>query len=319
MFEVLIVKPIFNLLVLIYALLPGHNFGLALVIFTIVVRLLMWPLVKKQLHHAKAMRDLQPEIKRIKKATKGNRQQESLMLMQLYKEREISPFSSFGILIVQLIILIGLYQGLQRVIADPKAIIANSYSWVSNLSWMKELAGDIGRFDQTFLGAVDLTRSALGQDGGIYWPAMLLVAGSAVTQYYQSKQLMPSSKDTRSLRTILRDASSGKQADQAEVQAATGRSMRIFIPALIFIFTVGLASALALYWFVGGLVAYLQQARVLKQDETELEAIADKTTKKDIIEGEVIKKPKTEPSTSSGQAGRKPKSKKTSKNKRRKK
>jgi YidC/Oxa1 family membrane protein insertase len=59
-FTTLIVQPIFNLLALIYALLPGHNFGLSLIIFTIVIRLLLWPLVRKQLHQAKAMRELQP-------------------------------------------------------------------------------------------------------------------------------------------------------------------------------------------------------------------------------------------------------------------
>src|SRR5690606_20561354 len=133
MFEFFIVKPIFNLLVFIYALLPGHNFGLAIILFTIVVRLLMWPLVKKQLHHTKAMRELQPEIKRIKKASKGNRQQESLMLMALYKEKEISPFGTIGILVVQLIILIGLYSGLQKVIADPQAIIDFSYGFLNGL------------------------------------------------------------------------------------------------------------------------------------------------------------------------------------------
>lgn len=308
MFEFLIVKPIFNLLVFIYAILPGHNFGLALIIFTVVVRLLMWPLVKKQLHHAKAMRSLQPEIKRIKQATKGNRQQESLMLMALYKEREISPFGSLGVLVVQLIILIGLYSGLSRVVADPQAIVNFSYDWLNNLGWLQELATDIGKFDDTLFGAVDLTRSALPQTagGGVYWPAMLLVIGSSVIQYYQSKQLMPDDKNARSLRKILREASGGKEADQAEVQAATGRSMRYFIPALIFIFTIGLASALALYWFVSGLVAYIQQSRVLKQSEDEMEEVADKTTKKNVIEGEVVSRPKTK------------NKKKSSKNKRRK-
>jgi YidC/Oxa1 family membrane protein insertase len=52
MFTTLIVQPIFNLLIFIYAILPGHNFGAALIIFTIVIRLLMWPLVKRQLHNA---------------------------------------------------------------------------------------------------------------------------------------------------------------------------------------------------------------------------------------------------------------------------
>lgn len=306
MFELLIVKPIFNLLVFIYALLPGHNFGLALVIFTVVIRLLMWPLVKKQLHHTKAMRELQPEVRRIKKSANGNRQQESLMLMALYKEREIKPFASIGIIIVQIIILIGLYHGLQRIILSPDALLANSYEWMKNFSWLKELGSDINKFDMTFLGFVDLTRSALSQSGGIYWPAMALVFGSAVTQYYQSKQLMPTDSESRSLRKILKEASTGKQADQAEVQAATGRMMRYFIPVLIFVFTVGLASALALYWFVSGLVAYLQQSRVLKQGESELESsVSSTSTKKQVIEGEVINRPPN-------------KKKKSAKNKRRK-
>lgn len=308
MFELLFVKPVFNLLVLIYALLPGHNFGLALIAFTIVVRLLMWPLVKKQLHHAKAMRELQPEIKKIKKAAKGNRQQESLLLMQLYKEREISPFSSIGILIVQLVILIGLYQGLVRVIDDPQAIITYSYSWLSNFGWLKDLAGNIDLFDATLFGFIDLTRAALGA-GGIYWPAMFLVVGSAVTQFYQSKQLMPSDDKSRSLRQIMRDAGrEGRQADQAEVQAATNQTMKYFIPFLIFIFTINLASALALYWFVSGLVAYIQQSRVLGQDKIELQTVAD-TTKADVIEGEVIeRKPKKKkPSKASKKAKRRKK------------
>lgn len=174
MFEFLIVKPIFNLLVLVYATLPGHNFGLALIIFTFVIRLLLWPLVKKQLHHSKAMKELQPEIKRIKKAAKGNRQQESLMVMALYKEKEINPFGTIGILIVQLIILIGLYSGLRRLIDDPQAIIDFSYGFVTNLDWMKQLAADISLFDETLLGFIDLTRPAIG-DAGTYWPAMALV------------------------------------------------------------------------------------------------------------------------------------------------
>src|SRR5579859_7268431 len=102
MFTTLIIQPIFNLLVLIYAILPGHNFGLAIIIFTILVRILMWPLVKKQLHQAKAMRALQPELKRIKKASAGDRQRESVMLMELYRERGINPFASLGLVILQI-------------------------------------------------------------------------------------------------------------------------------------------------------------------------------------------------------------------------
>jgi YidC/Oxa1 family membrane protein insertase len=296
MFTTLIVKPIFNLLVLIYAVLPGHNFGLAIIIFTVLVRLLMWPLVKKQLHHAKAMRELQPELKRIKKAAAGDKQKESQMVMELYKERQINPFSSLGIMFVQLPILIGLYSGLRRIVVDPHAVITFSYPWLHHLGWMKTLAGDITRFDSSLFGTVDLTRAAIGKDGKVYWAAMLIVVGSAIIQYYQSKQLMPADKDGRTLRKILKDAGSGKEADQGEVNAAVGRSTRFFIPAMILFLTVNIASALSLYWLVGGITAYIQQDRVLRDDTVEMEEIADqaeqKEAKKTILEGEIIEKPK---------------------------
>lgn len=289
MFETLIVQPLFNLLVLIYALLPGHNFGMAIVLFTILISLLMLPLLRKQLHHAQAIKKLQPEIKKIKKATKGDRQKESAMMMELYKERQISPFGSLGIIIVRLIVLIGLYSGLSKVVKNPEALLDSAYSFVASLPWMKELAADPSLFDATFLGFIDLTRPAL-QNGVLYLPAMLLVIGSAIAQYFQSKQLMPVDKDARKLRDILKDAGDGKQADQAEINAAIGRSTKYLIPIMILLFTVGIASALSLYWFVGGVVAYIQQSKILKQDEDELEEVADKPDKKKVIEGEVIEK-----------------------------
>jgi YidC/Oxa1 family membrane protein insertase len=295
-FTTIIVQPIFNLLVLIYALLPGHNFGLAIIIFTIIVRLLMWPLVKKQLHQAKAMRELQPELKKIKAAAKGNRQKESAMLMELYRERGINPFASIGLLIVQIPIFIGLYSCINRIVNDPVSITTFSYSFIQDLSWIKQLGSNISLFDSSLFGVIDLTRAAINKGGGIYWPAMLIVAASAVAQYYQSKQLLPQADKSRKLRQILKEASTGQQADQSEVSAAVGRSTRFLLPAMIFIITVNIASALSLYWLTSGLVAIVQQGRVLKRDETELEAAADKPDKKKVIEGEVIKsKPKKKP------------------------
>ena len=291
-FNLLIVQPIFNLLVLIYGLLPFHNFGLSIIIFTIVVRILMWPVVKKQLHHAKAMRALQPELKRIKKAAAGNKQQESVMLMELYKERGISPFGTLGILIVQLIILTGLYFGLKKVVVDPHAILTFSYPVLHNLPWLKTLSGDIGRFDATLLGFIDLKRAAINHGGGFYYPALALVLGSAAAQFFQSKQLLPQSKDSRSLRTILKEAGDGKQSDQGEVNAAIGQSTKWFLPIFLIVFTAPLASALSLYWLTSGIVAYLQQAKVLGKDEAEMEDLADEPGKKKFIEGEVIEKPK---------------------------
>ncbi len=278
MFTTLIVKPIFNLLVLIYALLPGHNFGLAIIIFTIIIRLLMWPLVKKQLHHAKAMRALQPELKRIKAEAAGDRQKESAMVMALYKEREVKPLGSIGIIFVQVIVLFGLYKGLYKIIQDPHQLVSFSYSWVQHLSWMQTLSHNIHRFDNSLLGVVDLGRTALGKAGGIYWPALLLAGLSSVAQFLQSKQLMPSPKDARKLRQILKEAGNkGQPADQAEVSAAVGRSTLYFFPFLILLVAVRLAAALPLYWLTSSVVAYFQQSKVLKEDVAEAEQLVVRT------------------------------------------
>jgi YidC/Oxa1 family membrane protein insertase len=293
MFDTLIVQPLFNLLTFIYAIIPGHNFGLAIILFTIAVRLLMWPLIKKQLHQVKLMRKVQPELKRIKKEAAGDRRKETMLMMELYKERGISPFGQIGVLLLQLPILIGLYVGLQRVLNDANEIVSFSYSFVQDLSWMQQLAGNIHLFDATLFGVVDLNRAAL--DGTtVYWPALLIVTGSAVMQYFQSKQLSPSDKDARTLRAILRDAKEGKQADSSEMNAAMARNMRILLPALIFIITIHLAAALALYWLVSGVVAFIQQHMVLREDATEMEEMADSAAarEKKAIEAEIVDKSK---------------------------
>lgn len=305
-FESFIVQPIFNLLVFIHALVPGGNFGISIIIFTFVIRFLMWPLVRKQLHQSRAMRGLQPEIKKIKKSAKGDRQKESALLMELYKERGINPFSSFGTLIIQFVILIGLFRGLQRVIEDSSELVNFAYAWIQNLPLMQRIAENPDLFDNTLLGVVDLSRAAISPEG-LYIPAMILVIGSAVTQFFQSSQLMPKDEDAKTLKQILQDAKQGKQADPSEANAAVGRSMRYFIPVIIFFVTVFFASALSLYWFMSGLIGYWQQSRILAEDTVEMQQIGDKPNgnkKQPVIEGEVVDEKK--------QATPKKKSKKTS-------
>ncbi len=291
MFETILVRPIFNVLTLIYALVPGHNFGISIILFTILARFAMWPLVRKQLHHTKAIRALQPELKKIKKDAKGDRQKEAALTMALYKEREINPFGPIGLLIVQLPILLALYSGLHRIVVNPHAVVDFSYPFIRNLSWMKTVAADISRFDNTLVGVVDLTRKAY--DGHWYIPGLIIVVLSAVTQYLTSKQLMVTDDKAKSLRQIMREASSGTNADQAEVSAATARMMRFIVPVMIFVISISLAAAISLYWFIGGLVAYIQQSIVLKQDVVELEASVDEKP----VEAEIVSKPKKKVAT----------------------
>ncbi|MBP9820789.1 membrane protein insertase YidC, partial [Candidatus Saccharibacteria bacterium] len=131
-FNALIGKPIFNLLIIIIAFLPGHNLGMAIIVFTVLVRLALYPLLKKQLHHAMAMRKLQPDIKRIKKQAAGDKQKEYALMQELYKEREIKPLASIGILLAQLPILLALFYAINKIINDPQMLVTNAYGWVQN-------------------------------------------------------------------------------------------------------------------------------------------------------------------------------------------
>jgi len=327
MFTTIIVKPLFNILVAIYALIPGHNFGLAIILFTLLVRLLMWPLIKKQLRQAKIMRDLQPELKKIKKQAKGNKQQESAMLMELYKEKGVNPIGSIGVLIPQFIILIGLYDALSKVATNQNNLLTLSYGFIHHLPWMQTLSHNIHLFDNTLFGFVNLSRSAYGGKSGIYWPAMIIVLASAIAQYYQSKQLMPTQKDSKSLRMILKEAGNGAKADQSEVNASVMRTTRYFLPIMIFVVTVELPAALSLYWLASGVIAYIQQSLILNKDEHELEAIAD-TSSKDLAkipEGQVVAEPlvaqekATKVDTTKTRPSNKPTTSKTTKKKRKKK
>ena len=114
--DIIVVRPIVNILFVIFNLI--HDFGLAIVVFTIIVKILMWPLMKRQLEQTKLMRKIQPELTKIRKNCNGNKQLESLQTMDLYKRYNIKPFASILLLIIQLPIFIAIFSAI-RVIATP--------------------------------------------------------------------------------------------------------------------------------------------------------------------------------------------------------
>ncbi|HEX6258765.1 MAG TPA: YidC/Oxa1 family membrane protein insertase, partial [Candidatus Saccharimonadales bacterium] len=217
-FDTLIVQPIFNLLLTIYGIVPFNDFGIALIIFTIIVRLVMWPLIKKQLHQTKLMRKVQPELKRIKQKTKGNRALEAQMMMELYKERGIKPFSSIGLLLVQLPIFIALFRVIQIITAERDQIGKYAYDFIEQLGPIANIIAHPDRFNEMLFGVVDLTRQAV-QTNTIYIPLIILAVVAAVLQYIQSKQLLPENTSKKKLKDILKDSAAGKEVDQAEVTA----------------------------------------------------------------------------------------------------
>ncbi len=304
MFDTLIVQPILNLLFTINAFLPGHDFGVTIILFTIIIRGALYPLVKKQLHQTRAMRALQPEIKKIKADTKGDKQKEGQLLMELYKERGVSPFGSIGVLLLQLPILFGLFRVLRMLSDDPQKAADMLYGWVKTLPGMDAIVADptliTDALVNSFWGLVDLSKSAF-DSGSIYWPLMIIALLAGLMQFYQSKQLMPDTDDSKSLKDILRGETKGKQSEQADINAAMGKNMKYFMPLITIFFAATFPGALALYWATGSGVAILQQKHVLKDDVEEMEESngngksKDKKSKNKDNDKDSNKKPKGQP------------------------
>jgi YidC/Oxa1 family membrane protein insertase len=279
LFDTLIVQPIFNLLALIYGLLPGSDFGISLILFTVIVRLLMWPLVKKQLHQTKLMRALQPELKKIKAKTKGDKQLEAKLMMELYRERGVKPFSSFGLLFLQLPIFIALYSVIQIITLHRDKIASFTYEPIEKLQPIADIIGSsTHQFDESLLNIVNLTKVGFS-NSAIYWPVIIIAAIAAVLQYVQSKQIMPQSDSKKKLRDIFKDSAAGKDVDQSEVSTIMSNRMIILFPFLTFAVGLYLPGALVLYFATSSAVAVIQQYMLLHRDVEEMEVIADLNTK----------------------------------------
>ena len=276
-FDIVIVQPIFNLLMLIYSLIP--DFGVSIIIFTILVRLLLWPLVKKQLHHTKAMRKMQPELAKINKQYAKNPQMRNLAMMELYKKHNISVFGPIGILLIQFPILIAMYRVVQIFASNRADLGKYVYGAVKNLPVANNLVNNPDQFNQNFLGIFDLTQHAISKNGVVVGLLVLAVL-AAVLQYLTAKQLSPNSDSKRRLRDILSEAGSGKEADQSEVNAVVSRKMMKFMPVMVFLIIIYLPGALAMYMTTANAVGYLQNLIILRKDSSEMEDIANEKAPK---------------------------------------
>lgn len=280
MFDELIVKPIFNALMLLYSIIPGGDFGVAIILFTIFIRILIYPLVRKQLHQTKLMRKMQPEIAKIKKEAKGNKQLEATMQMELYKRHGISPFQSIFILLIQLPIFIGLYYVIQIIVLHRNEVAKFAYAPLEQLEPIKKIIENPENFNHTMLGFIDLTKTAFS-NGTVNIVLLVLALISAVTQYIMSKQTMPTTGTPKRFREIMKEAAEGKQSDPADMSAAMMRNMVKIMPIMMFFIMVNLPGALALYYTVSNLIATAQQHYLLNKDTEEMEEIAEEVIEKE--------------------------------------
>ncbi len=260
MFNEIFIRPFANLLFLIYGIIPGHDFGVAIILLTAIIRFALWPIFARQLHSQKKMQALQPEIARVRAEAKGDRQKESQMLMELYREKEINPMASCLPLLVQLPFLIGLFAVFSRVTQGVNVWEPLLYAPVKNLPYIQQVIANPSMFSATLFGFVNLAAKH-----------NIVLAGLAgATQYYQVYQITP------------------KQTDPNDPAANANKMMVWMFPLLTAWIGYTLIAALPLYWSVSNLVSILQQTIIMREEVDKMEEAkvvtrvrnAEATTKK---------------------------------------
>ena len=230
LFNSVLIDPMLNILAGLYTVLFS-NFGMAIIVFTIIVRLLTLPLQLKMTSQMKAMQGLQPRMREIQSRYSKDPQKRSQEVMRLYREAGVNPLGCLGPMFIQLPIWIGLYQALLSSLGTtPDHLIGLSqrvYSW-------NPLADAIVPINSNFLW-LDLANPD---------PTPVLPVLVGVTTWAQQKMTTMPAADER--------------------QASTNRMMLLMMPFMLALFSFTFPSGLPLYWVISNLIGVAIQGFVTK-------------------------------------------------------
>jgi len=226
----LILNPFITVLTLLYSVF-GNSAVLAIVLFTIAVRLIMYPLTAQQMRSSKIMQELQPEMKRLQDKYKNDREKLAQEQMRLYREKGVNPLGGCLPLLIQFPIWIGLYQAINHALAaTPLQLIDLSGRFlVSGLDQLVPL-------NNVWLG-MDLTQAPTANPSyALVLPALVLV-----TTYVQSKMLTPPQQQSN-------------DGQPSQAQAMT-QSMTTVMPIMMGMFSLSFSVGLSIYFIVSNLVS----------------------------------------------------------------
>lgn len=221
-----IYRPLLNGLVFLYETIALHDLGLAIILLTVVIRLILFPLFQKNAHTQTVIQAIQPKIKEIQSRHKGNKEKEVQETLALYREHNVNPFSGFLFILVQLPILIALYHIFLRGLT-PEAL-GDVYSFISHPAEVRA----------TLFGLINLEK-----------PHIILLGLTAAAQYIQGKISIPPKPPGAALST----------------QEQVARNMVYVGPVLTLVVFANFPAAASLYWFVSTLFSIGQQRIINKK------------------------------------------------------
>ncbi len=256
-FSFFVYDPLYNLLIFIYDFLPFHDFGVAIIIVTLIIKFLLIPLSKKQIESQKKMAEMQPKIKAIQDKHKGDKEAQSKALMEFYKETKTNPFGGCLPMIFQLVFLIAIYRVLFNISnAGLKVDLNSLYSFIP----------DPGVINKMFLGIVDLSAVLNLKQLTIYSiPHIILILGAAASQYVQVKMMM-AKKEEKAKTEEIKDG----KPDFAE---AMSKQMLYLGPLLTLFIGIKFPAGLALYWLVSTVFMIVQQKKLEQKMEKAAQSV----------------------------------------------
>jgi YidC/Oxa1 family membrane protein insertase len=225
-FNEVLYRPLFNILVWFYNVIPGHDLGVSIIVLTFLIRLIFYPLSKKAIQSQKAIAKIQPEIKKIQKKYKDKKEEQAKMMMEIYKKHKINPASGCLPILMQLPILIALYRVFFTGL-DPQKL-NGLYGFISRPESL----------DPMFLNIINLSQASIG---------LAILAG--VLQFIQSKMIMPKKIAGQKKMKI----------GSLDFSSLMSQQMTYFMPLITVFIAWRLPAALPLYWIVITLFGIFQQ------------------------------------------------------------
>lgn len=232
-------RPILNLLIWLYGVLPGNDLGLAIIALTLLIKLILYPFTVQQIKQQQAMQALQPKIKEIQTRLKDDKEAQAKELMELYRRDKVNPASSCLPLLIQLPVFIALYQALRTGLESQS--LSMLYSFVPNP----------GTVHATFFGLVDLAA-----------PNYVLAGLAAVVQFWQSWMMM---KKPSAITPPPEEVKKDPGAKDEDMSAMINKQMMYMMPIMTLIIGIKLPGGLTLYWFIMSLLTVGQQYLLMRK------------------------------------------------------
>jgi YidC/Oxa1 family membrane protein insertase len=231
LFHTFFYNPLYNGLVFLIDIVPFADVGIAIILLTVIVKLILFPLSKKAVRTQIVMRQVEPELKKLKEKYK-DKQEQARQVMQLYKEKGINPFSGVLLILIQLPIIFALY-------------------WVFFKGGLPEIDSSIlysfirapQNININFIDLIDMSGRSF-----------ILAALAGISQYFQIKLSLPPMKE-RELTASLKD----------DLARSFQLQMRYVLPLFIFGFSYYISAAVALYWVTSNIFAIGQEVVIRRK------------------------------------------------------